>query len=313
MGRQIAIIWNPSKAERETLETGLAEAIDDASTADVRWWETTEEDPGQGVAQAAIAAGAELVIVAGGDGTVRAVAEHVADAAADVEIAIVPLGTGNLFARNLDVPLGDVSAAFTRALHGRARPIDVGWVEMESASGSARHGFVVMVGFGLDAQMIAETDDDLKAKAGWLAYVESLGRALSASDVIPFTLATDDEPPRDEEGHTFLVANCGQLQGGVPLLPDADPSDGELDYLVVSAEGLAQWLGTLKTMMWDNGLKRLIGKSDDETNTESIAQGRASKLAVTLGEPRAFEIDGEEVGETTAFTVTVQASAIRVR
>ena len=97
------------------------------------------------------------------------------------------------------------------------------------------------------------------------------------------------------------------------LLPDADPSDGELDYLVLSAEGLAQWMGTLKTMMWDNGLKRLIGTSDEVTNTESLKDGRASRLAVTLPEARPFEIDGEEIGETRGFTVTIQPSAIRVR
>jgi len=309
----IAIVWNPSKTEKETLEAGLAKAIGADSMTDVRWWETTEEDPGQGMAEAAIAAGADLLIVAGGDGTVRAVAEQLADSSADVEMAIVPLGTGNLFARNLDVPIDDVAAAFARAIDGEARPVDVGWVEVETASGSERHGFVVMVGFGLDAQMLAETDDDLKDKAGWLAYVESLGRALSASDVIAFTIAADDEPPRSEEGHTFLVANCGTLQGGVTLLPDADPSDGRLDYLVLSAEGLAQWASTLKTMVWDNGLKRLVGRSDEVNDTDSVREGRARSLAVTLPKAQAFEVDGEEIGETSAFTVTIQASAIRVR
>ncbi|WP_127473211.1 diacylglycerol/lipid kinase family protein [Microbacterium sulfonylureivorans] len=309
---RIAIVWNPSKTEKGALEAGLADAVGE-SPVEVAWWETTEEDPGQGVAAAALAGGAELLVVAGGDGTVRAVAEHLADVSADVKMAIIPLGTGNLFARNLDVPIDDVPAAFVRAIAGEARTVDVGWVEVESTAGSERHGFVVMVGFGIDAHMIAETDDALKDKAGWLAYVESLGRALSASDVIPFTIAADDEPARNAEAHTFLVANCGTLQGGVTLLPEADPADGELDYLLLSAEGLAQWMGTLKTMMWDNGLKRLIGKSDDVTDTDSLEHGRASSVTVTLPEPRAFEIDGEEVGETTAFTVTIQPSAIRVR
>ena len=310
---QIAVVWNPSKTERGILEAGLAEAMGTTSTADVKWWETTEEDPGQGVAGSAVADGADLLIVAGGDGTVRAVAEHLADSSADVEMAIVPLGTGNLFARNLDVPIDDVAAAFERAINHDAHPVDVGWVEVERASGSERHAFVVMVGFGIDAQMIAETDDDLKDKAGWLAYVESLGRAWSASDVIPFSITTDDDGPRDDKGHTLLVANCGRLQGGLTLLPDADPSDGELDYIVLSAEGLAQWLATLKTMMWDNGLKRLVGSSETAAPTESVNAGRASRLAVTLAEAQPFEIDGEEVGEAAAFTVTIQPAAIRVR
>jgi YegS/Rv2252/BmrU family lipid kinase len=307
------IIWNPSKIEREVLEAGLADAAAAASIDEVRWWETAEEDPGQGVAAEAIAAGAQLLIVAGGDGTVRAVAEHLADTSADVELAIVPLGTGNLFARNLGLPLGDVPAAIDVALAGATRAIDVGWVELQRETGAERHAFVVMVGFGLDAQMLAETDDDLKDKAGWLAYVESLGRAWSASDMIRFTLATDDGMPHDREAHTFLVANCGTIQGGMRLLPGADPSDGELDYLVLSAEGVAQWLTTLKTMVWDNGLKGVFQRSDEVTDTDSARQGRAVTVAVTLPESLAFEIDGEEAGETRAFTVTIQPSAIRVK
>lgn len=313
MATQIAIIWNPTKTEKETLETGIADAIGEDSSPEIRWWETSEHDPGDAVAKQAIAAGAELVIVAGGDGTVRAVAQHLAEASAELDMAIVPLGTGNLLARNLDVPLNDVPAAFARALDGEARPVDVGWVEVQLDTGTERHAFVVLIGFGIDAHMIAETNEDLKDKAGWLAYVESLGRALSASETVPFNITKDDQPARDEEGHTLLIANCGTLQGGLTLLPDADPSDGELDYLVLSAEGLAQWTGTFKTMVWDNGLKRLITKTDAVTNTDAVNHGRARKLDVTLPEVRAFEIDGEEIGSTRAFSVTIQPSAIRVR
>ena len=313
MTSHIAVVWNPSKTEKEKLEAGLTEAIGEGVTPEISWWETTEEDPGQGPTKDALAAGADLIIVAGGDGTVRAAAEHLADVASGAELGIIPLGTGNLLARNLEVPINDLPAAFVRALDGDAHPIDIGWVEVELASGTERHAFAVMVGFGIDAHMIAETNDDLKDKAGWLAYVESLGRALAASEVVPFHITKDDEPARDEEGHTLLIANCGSLQGGITLLPDAVPDDGELDYLVLSAEGIAQWAGTLKTMVWDNGLKRLITDSDEVTSTDDVNHGRAKKLAVTLPEARAFEIDGEEVGETKSFTVSIQPAAIHVR
>ncbi|HYI51297.1 MAG TPA: diacylglycerol kinase family protein [Microbacterium sp.] len=313
MSPNIAVVWNPSKTDRETLEAGLSGAIAEGSQPDVTWWETTVEDPGRGAARSALAAGADLLIVAGGDGTVRAAAEHLADVSAEAEMGIIPLGTGNLLARNLDVPLNDVPAAFVRALDGDSRSIDVGWVEVALEHETERHAFLVMVGFGIDAHMIAETDDDLKDKAGWLAYVESLGRALAASEVVPFHITKDGQPARDEEGHTLLIANCGSLQGGITLLPDAVPDDGELDYLVLSAEGVGEWLGTLKTMMWDNGLKRLVTKSDDVTSTDAVNHGRARSLDVSLPEARAFEIDGEEMGETKAFSVTIQPSAIRVR
>ena len=190
----IGIVWNPTKTDRETLERGLAEALGEAPSPTVRWWETSADDPGKRAAERAIAAGAQLVVVAGGDGTVRAVAEHLAEVSHRMELGIVPLGTGNLLARNLGVPINDVAAAFVRALTGEPRAIDVGWVDIDLDAGSERHAFVVMVGFGIDAHMIAETNDDLKDKAGWLAYVESLGRALDATETAPFHLTTDDAP-----------------------------------------------------------------------------------------------------------------------
>nr|WP_315267983.1 diacylglycerol kinase family protein [Microbacterium lemovicicum] len=310
MDTRIAVVWNPSKTDRETLEEPLLAV---AGPADIQWWETTQDDPGAGATARALEAHPSLVIVAGGDGTVRAVAEHLAEVESDVALGIVPLGTGNLLARNLEVPINDVPAAITRALTGETTAVDVGWVEVDLPEGTERHAFVVMIGFGIDAHMIAETNDDLKSKAGWLAYVESLGRALQASEIIPFNLSVDDQPGRDEDGHTLLIANCGSLQGGVTLLPDADPSDGELDFLLLSAEGFGEWMGTLKTMAWDNGLKRLLTKSDDTVDSDSVTHGRARALTVTLEEPRPFEIDGEEIGETKAFRVSIQPGGVHVR
>ncbi|WP_092966873.1 diacylglycerol kinase family protein [Agromyces sp. CF514] len=310
MSKRTAVVWNPSKTDRRELEQPLIASLDPGS--DVSWFETSVEDPGQGAAARALATAPDLLLVAGGDGTVRAVAEHLAEARAGVDLGIVPLGTGNLLARNLGVPLNDIPAAVERALTGDGRPVDVGWVDVDLEHGTERHAFVVMIGFGIDAHMIAETDDDLKDKAGWLAYVESLGRAVAATDVLPFRLAIDDGPSHDEEGHTLLVANCGTLQGGLALLPDADPADGELDFVLLSAEGLAQWLGTLKTMVWDNGLRRMI-TGGEASDSDTITHGRAQKLHVSLPEARAFEVDGEEIGDATGITVEIQPSALRVR
>uniref|UniRef100_UPI003D7501A4 diacylglycerol/lipid kinase family protein n=2 Tax=Microbacterium TaxID=33882 RepID=UPI003D7501A4 len=154
MTRRLAIVWNPSKTDQDTLTEGLHAALTDAPTPEVFWWETTEDDPGGGATGRAVEWNPDLVVVAGGDGTVRAVAEHLAGIDTSLEMGIVPLGTGNLLARNLDIPLNDVPAAFARALTGQARPVDIGWVDVDLAAGHERHGFVVMVGFGIDAHMI---------------------------------------------------------------------------------------------------------------------------------------------------------------
>ncbi|WP_427870441.1 diacylglycerol/lipid kinase family protein [Leucobacter luti] len=326
---RIGIVWNPSKtSERElrsALEEALAESVFEAERPHVSWFETTPEDPGHGAARSAVAAGCGLVIAAGGDGTVRAVAEELGlgergsesgsgSGAASAELGIVPLGTGNLLARNLGVPLGNPQAAFARALESEAVAVDLGEARVTRAGGEDEtFGFVVMVGFGVDAQMIVETDDELKARSGWLAYVESLGRAISGSDVVEFELSVDGGEPRREQSHTLLVANCGTLQAGITLLPDASPSDGVLDVLMLSADDVASWLDTMRNMVWDNGLKRLITRSERAESSDSTAHLRAGSLRVELPEPREFEVDGEEVGEVTGFEVRVHEGALRIR
>ncbi|MFJ3404650.1 diacylglycerol/lipid kinase family protein [Promicromonospora sp. NPDC090134] len=319
MTARLGIIWNPAKTTRQALDTALdkavaAERLDDPRWREsVLWFETTEDDPGQGAAERAIEAGAGVVVAAGGDGTVRAVAEHLAQSGADVELGIVPLGTGNLLARNLGVPLTGAAAAFRRVLRGRPRTIDVGWLELDLDGGTRRHAFAVMAGFGLDAHMITETDDDLKDKVGWLAYVESLGRALTASGTLDVRITADGQVLERGSAHTLLVGNCGMLQGGITLLPDADPGDGELDLLVLSADGAAGWVDTLRNMVWDNGIKRALAGGASAESSESATHRRLESLQIELGEPRVFEIDGEDLGESTRAAVTVQPGAVRVR
>ncbi|MFD7307327.1 diacylglycerol/lipid kinase family protein [Promicromonospora sp. NPDC059942] len=319
MTARLGIIWNPAKTTRHALDTALdkavaAERLDDPRWREsVLWFETTEDDPGQGAAERAIEAGAAVVVAAGGDGTVRAVAEHLARSGADVELGIVPLGTGNLLARNLGVPLTGAAAAFRRVLSGRPRTIDVGWLEIDLDGGTRRHAFAVMAGFGLDAHMITETDDDLKDKVGWLAYVESLGRALSASGTLDVTITADGQVLERDSAHTLLVGNCGMLQAGITLLPDADPGDGELDLLVLSADGAAGWVDTLRNMVWDNGIKRALAGGASAESSESATHRRLESLQIELSEPRVFEIDGEDLGESTRAAVSVQPGAVRVR
>jgi diacylglycerol kinase family enzyme len=327
MSGKIGIVWNPSKVEERNLRRAVDGALGRVFTAaqdrpECLWFETSEDDPGQGAAGEALAQGCEVVVAAGGDGTVRAVAERLGGSGSpEAELGVVPLGTGNLLARNLGVPLGNPRAAFERVLTSEGSPLDLGEVRLRAAgdrtdgddTAEQRHGFVVMVGFGIDAQMIAETDDDLKAKTGWLAYVESLGRAASGTEVVEFSLQLDEHEPRTEAAHTLLVANCGSIQGGITLLPDAAPDDGELDLLVLRADDAGAWLDTMKNMVWDNGLKRLITRAGAAESSGSTAHLRARTVRAELPAPLAFEVDGDEVGEVAAFEVRILPAALLVR
>ncbi len=297
---KVAVVWNPTKAD----EPVLRKALDEASV-EARWYQTSEADPGQGAVQSALNDGAGLVLVAGGDGTVRAAAGVLAGSG--VRLGIVPSGTGNLLARNLGLPLNDVGEAVRVGLGTPGRAIDVGWAE----TGGARHAFVVMAGFGIDSRMIVETDDELKSKAGWLAYVAALGKAMGSADLVPVTYTIDDEGPVSTEAHTVIVGNCGTVQGGLTILPDAVPDDGILNVIVLGADTVGQWLETLKTAVWDNGILRWF--RDDGavsgTNTDHLS-GR--RIEVTAAKPVTFEVDGDDIGDVTAVTITVAPGSLEV-
>ncbi|MFS0851990.1 diacylglycerol/lipid kinase family protein [Microbacterium sp. 179-I 3D4 NHS] len=301
----IGIIWNPSKVDGEALRAAVDEVF--GPDADVRWWETQIEDPGRGMAADAVDAGCEVVIAVGGDGTVRAVTESLAGT--EVPLGIVPQGTGNLLARNLGVPLDGMTSALERVRDATPQHIDLGWVDF---NGQTR-AFTVMVGFGLDAQMLVETDEDLKDRAGWLAYVEAMGRALNGTEMIDITLSIDGGVADEVRGHTMLIGNCGMLQGGIRLLPDAQLDDGLLDILLVSAEGALQWMETVRSVVWDNGIRRMLTRGDETVSTDSTQHLTAERISVELSRPQVFEIDGEDLGEVSAFTVRVQPGALTVR
>lgn len=309
MAQRFGIVWNPTKIDGDALRDAVTAAVPEDT--ELMWWETEADDPGRAMATEAVQAGCDVVIAVGGDGTVRTVAEILASAGEDgPALGIVPQGTGNLLARNLGIPIGSIPKALNVIAAGNERRIDMGWTRSDDAE--VEVGFLVMVGFGLDAHMLAETDDDLKNKAGWLAYVAAMGRAVEASQTVDFHITLDDGEQQTLSGHTLLIGNCGDIQGGVTLLPDAVVDDGRLDLLLISAENATQWLQTLRTVVWDNGIRRLLG-GDDETVSIDFAQHLTGEsIAVGLPNPVPFEIDGEEAGDVSKLAVRVQPGALRV-
>jgi diacylglycerol kinase family enzyme len=169
------------------------------------------------------------VLACGGDGTVTACAEGVTDTG--VPLAIIPLGTGNLLARNIG--LTGLDEALAVALGGVQQPIDAGRV-----NGAL---FVVMAGLGLDARMLIDASDPLKKRLRWFAYAISAARLLGDRPMRA-TVSADGARRRRMRANTLIVGNVGWLRGGLPLLPDARPDDGMLDAVVLIARGLPGWL-----------------------------------------------------------------------
>ena len=200
------IIMNPSKHEDpQAFKDRINRKAKELGIDHVHWRETTREDPGTGQAVRAVEEGASVVIAAGGDGTVRAVAAGMAGSG--VRMGIIPVGTGNVLAGNLSIP-EDPEAALAVALDRNHRAVDLAWVRIEGATqktdqpaeGGLRlaaraatrpqatlqdeaapassiepradeYACLVVAGMGYDGETMADTDPELKKRIGWIAYV----------------------------------------------------------------------------------------------------------------------------------------------
>jgi diacylglycerol kinase family enzyme len=246
---------------------------------------------------------------------VRVVAEVVHGSG--IPLAIVPAGTGNLLARNLHLPLGDLVGAVRVAFGGSVRAIDVAVVTLDRADAtSSTHSFVVMAGIGLDATMAIHTSSALKRRIGWLAYVEPIVRSIVNRTEHAMSVSLDGQPWRSIDAHTVIVGNTGTLTAGIVLLPDAVPDDGLLDVVVLRPKGAGGWAHIASRLAIGGVLSRSAGgrkvlRSAPQFRALRYAQSR--RLAVRFVEPQQLELDGDGVGLVSAATITVLPSALLVR
>ena len=285
-----AVVVNPTKLDDdEAFRKSVRRVMDDHGWDEPLWLETTPEDPGRGQAESAVSAGIGLVLACGGDGTVTACAEGITGTG--VPLAIIPMGTGNLLARNIGLPMG-LDEALAVALGDVQQAIDAGRVNETL--------FVVMAGLGLDAQMLSGTSEPLKKRLGWFAYAISAVRHLGDRPM-RVTVSADGGRRRRMRANALIVGNVGWLRGGLPLLPDARPDDGMLDAVVLNASGLTGWLAVTADIL----LRRpAFGR------TYRI---QFTKLQVTLDREQPWELDGEVMASARQLTVVAQPGALLLR
>ena len=287
---RVGVVYNPTKFADPELLIKAVRRRADAADAVVSWYETTAEDPGGGQAQSALDAGCDLVIACGGDGTISACAATLAGT--QTRFALVPTGTGNLLARNLDVPM-ELRDALDVAFADSVRHIDV--------LRSETRRFVVMAGLGLDAALISDTSDTLKSRIGWLAYLGGLGTAIRRTPRARFTVTIDDGAPVTRTGIGVIVGNVGNLQGGIALLTAASHDDGALDVIVFAPERARDWLILAARI----ALRRLHVSSH-----AAVHQGK--RVVITTDRPVPIEYDGEFAGYTESLAVSVMPAALAV-
>jgi YegS/Rv2252/BmrU family lipid kinase len=258
---EVLVILNPVKVEDVV---GFRKVLD-ARAADLGWrtptWlETTIEDPGHSMARKAVELGVDLVVVCGGDGTVRTVCGELAGSG--IPVGVVPAGTGNLLARNLDLPLY-LNAAIEIALNGQDRAIDL--VRIEGDGIGEREHYLVMAGMGFDAAIMGGVNEQIKAKVGWLAYFVSGVRNIMFP-AVRLEISVDDEPFTKHWARTVVVGNVGFLQAGLPLLPDAAIDDGRLDVVVINPVRFLHWLRVVVRVLTrgkklDDTVNRMTGRT----------------------------------------------------
>ncbi len=251
--------------------------------------DTSRDDAGDGLARGAVAAGAGLIVAAGGDGTVRACAQAVAGT--DIPLAVVPLGTGNLAARALGIPLR-TSGALAVAFRGQDHQID-----LAVADGIP---FLSMAGMGLDAAVVGATPQVLKERLGWLGYAAA-GVARLPGRRHEFTVRLDDGPPLTRLARSVVVGNAGLLPGGFTLLPDARMDDGTLDVGILAPAGLLGWAVVAG---------RVLARS--RRDDRRLERFRARRVQIEAAAPLPRQSDGEMIGSGRLLTVRL-AGRLTVR
>ncbi len=331
------IIYNPVKVKRlYRIRKAVNRAASEIGMEEPLWIETTPDDPGTGQAAEAVRMGASLVIAAGGDGTVRAVAAGLAHTG--IPLAIIPCGTGNLLARNLAIPMDNIDDAVDIAFFGAQQRIDMSWLDVRDWEGEAalvpeasllpedhierlqREGhpiprdseypFLVISGQGWDAELMAGTDSELKQRVGWGAYVVAGVQALRAPRT-RFEVTLDRHHHYRVKARSLLFANCSTLMVGVVLVPDAKLDDGQLDVTVLDAAGGMVGWATLfsKIALQGIGLRRdeLLG------GLGNLGFRQARTVSTRIDEAQPIQVDGDAIGYGRAIDVRVERHALVVR
>lgn len=311
--RQAALVYNPIKVDEKRLRALVRELSKASGWAHPAFYPTTVTDAGQQCTRDALARGVDVVLVAGGDGTVRAVSEAIAGTG--VPLAIVPSGTGNLLARNLGLPLADPAEMVRAAFTGFAHPIDIGWAALTRPNGeTTEHAFVVLAGMGLDAHMIANTRPDLKRSVGWIAYVDGAARSLPRAEPFRTVYQIDDGRLHSTRVHSMLFANCGALPAGIALIPGASIADGTLDIAVIQPSGPFGWLGVWRKIWWDNSVLRRFRAGrrvlERRGTDASIRYLRGVTAEAAAPGPTPIELDGDEFGEAVRVRCRVEPDGL---
>ncbi len=257
------------------------------------------EGPGDAVGIAADATGFDTVLALGGDGVIHEVVNGLMELPepSRPQLGVIPLGSGNDFARTIDMPRNDVEGAFARLVRGRVREMEVGRV-------NGVH-FMETLSFGLDAAIAIDTTARRAAdtsQEGEALFVTSGLKVLSrAHGGFPCVARFDDDEPVELSTLIFAVQVGPSYGGGFLVCPDADPCDGLLDVCYNVRKPLIPHLLALF------GLAR----SGRHARSNVVRLRRFRHASVDFANEPPCQVDGEQL-TGTRFEIDVIPRALRV-
>lgn len=262
------------------------------------------ERPGQlgELARDAVASGAELLVVVGGDGTVHEVVNGLLASGRPpdgVELALLPLGTGRDFARSLRIP-SRFDDAVQVALAGDVRTIDAGRATFATPEGESEAYFANFAGAGISGAIAGRANRTTKALGGRLSFFWATIAVFSRWHPSQMTLEIDGER-RSTRLFEALAMNGDYTAGGMWVAPAARCDDGAFDVVLIGDFSKREFVTTFP--------KIYRGKHVPHPKVEIV---RARELRVDAPEPLPIVLDGEQPG-TTPVRVELVPSALRVR
>lgn len=299
--KQVALILNPIKCDASQVLETVKKVCRDNNLLEPLYYETTVADPGYQVADEAISAGAEVILVGGGDGTVRAVSSRLLNK--HIILGILPVGTGNLLARNLNIYPNKFSDCLKYALFGEERHIDVGriFLKSEVTKQVSTDIFLVMAGFGFDADVISKTSTSLKKTIGWMAYMDAGVRHLPGKRN-KVTVKIDNLPASNVKTRTIIVGNCSILPTGINLFSNALIDDGKLDVMTVSPRNSFEWIFVFGEILFKRPKRKPLVKYHKAKNVELKAHDTLE-----------VQVDGDSIGSSKFLRMQIVPDGLVVR
>ncbi|HSF41475.1 MAG TPA: diacylglycerol kinase family protein [Thermoanaerobaculia bacterium] len=274
------IIVNPNAGSGETIDE-LRERLEGLPGTSVAL--TEKEGDAERIAREAVRSGADLVVAAGGDGTLNEVVNGLAEDFGRARLGLIPLGTGNDFARTINVP-ADLDASLAILKEGRTRATDVG-----RATFGGKCRYFINMAVGGFSPIVSEKADEAKERWGPLAYLRGAIGALPELSGFKTTLLFDDGERMEVEAYNIVLSNGRFVAAGIPVAPRSILDDGLLDVLIAPVTTVPQ-LAILVPQI-------LLGR---HLESDLLVFRQTARIEIVSDPPMMWNVDGEIIGDQPA-------------